>query len=76
MGVKDLWQLLGPVGRRVSVETLEGKILAIDASVWIVQFIKASCALPKYVYLFSNALAFQAMRDDEGKMAKNAHIIG
>lgn len=41
MGVKDLWQLLAPIGRRVSIETLEGKVLAIDASVWIVQFIKA-----------------------------------
>lgn len=41
MGVKDLWQLLSPVGRRVSIETLEGKILAIDASIWITQFIKA-----------------------------------
>ena len=40
MGVKDLWQLLAPIGRRISIETLEGKILAIDASVWIVQFIK------------------------------------
>jgi DNA excision repair protein ERCC-5 len=57
MGVKDLWQLLSPIGRRVSVESLEGKILAIDASIWITQFIKA-------------------MRDEEGKMMKNAHLIG
>lgn len=57
MGVKDLWQLLSPAGRRVSIETLEGKTLAIDASIWITQFIKA-------------------MRDEEGKMMKNAHIIG
>lgn len=57
MGVKDLWQLLAPIGRRVSVETLEGKTLAIDASIWITQFIKA-------------------MRDEEGKMMKNAHLIG
>lgn len=57
MGVKDLWQLLAPIGRRVSIETLEGKILAIDMSIWITQFIKA-------------------MRDDEGKMVRNAHIIG
>ena len=57
MGVKDLWQLLSPIGRRVSIETLEGKILAIDASIWITQFIKA-------------------MRDEEGKMMKNAHLIG
>jgi DNA excision repair protein ERCC-5 len=39
MGVRDLWQLLSPIGRRVSIETLEGKKLAIDASVWIIQFI-------------------------------------
>lgn len=57
MGVKDLWQLLSPIGRRVSIETLEGKTLAIDASIWITQFIKA-------------------MRDEDGKMMKNAHIIG
>lgn len=31
MGVKDLWQLVSPVGRRVSLESLEGKTLAIDA---------------------------------------------
>lgn len=55
--MKDLWQLLAPIGRRVSVETLEGKTLAIDMSIWMTQFIKA-------------------MRDDEGKMIKNAHIIG
>ena len=57
MGVKDLWQLLAPIGRRVSIETLEGKILAIDMSIWLTQFIKA-------------------MRDEDGKMVKNAHIIG
>jgi DNA excision repair protein ERCC-5 len=57
MGVKDLWQLLAPCGRRVSIETLAGKTLAIDASIWITQFVKA-------------------MRDESGKMIKNAHIIG
>lgn len=57
MGVKDLWQLLSPIGRRISIETLEGKTLAIDASVWIIQFIKA-------------------LRDENGNMQKNAHIIG
>ncbi|XP_038903932.1 DNA repair protein UVH3 isoform X2 [Benincasa hispida] len=41
MGVHGLWELLAPVGRRVSVETLAGKKLAIDASIWMVQFIKA-----------------------------------
>ena len=37
MGVKGLWELLAVAGRRVSVETLAGKTLAIDVSIWIVQ---------------------------------------
>lgn len=41
MGVQGLWDLVSPVGRRVSVETLAGKRLAIDASIWMIQFIKA-----------------------------------
>lgn len=41
MGVKGLWRLLLPIGRRISIETLEGKILAIDASIWIAQFLTA-----------------------------------
>lgn len=57
MGVKDLWQLLAPIGRRISIETMEGKALAIDMSIWINQFIKA-------------------MRDEEGNMVKNAHLLG
>ncbi|KAF9647971.1 PIN domain-like protein [Thelephora ganbajun] len=38
MGVKSLWKLLTPVGRPVLLETLEGKVLAIDSSIWIYQF--------------------------------------
>ena len=41
MGVKGLWRLLLPIGRRISIETLEGKILAVDASIWLTQFLKA-----------------------------------
>lgn len=41
MGVKGLWRLLLPIGRRISIETLEGKVLAIDASIWLTQFLKA-----------------------------------
>jgi DNA excision repair protein ERCC-5 len=41
MGVKGLWRLLLPIGRRISIETLEGQILAIDASIWMTQFLKA-----------------------------------
>lgn len=39
MGVKGLWRLLLPIGRRISIETLEGQILAIDASIWLTQFL-------------------------------------
>lgn len=41
MGVKRLWRLLLPIGRRVSLESLEGLILAVDASIWMTQFLKA-----------------------------------
>ncbi|KAH9942772.1 PIN domain-like protein [Amylocystis lapponica] len=38
MGVKSLWSLLDPVGRPVLLETMEGKSMAIDSSIWIYQF--------------------------------------
>ena len=41
MGVKNLWSLLEPTGRRVNIESLGGKRVAVDASIWLVQFIKA-----------------------------------
>jgi DNA excision repair protein ERCC-5 len=41
MGVKGLWRLLLPIGRRISIETLEGKVLAVDASIWLAQFLQA-----------------------------------
>lgn len=42
MGVRGLWQLLLPTGRRISIETLSGKVLAVDASIWLTQFLKAN----------------------------------
>ena len=41
MGVSRLWDLLAPCGRRVSLESLGRKRLAVDASIWLIQFIKA-----------------------------------
>lgn len=32
MGIKNLWQLLSPVGRSVSIETLAGKVRHGDES--------------------------------------------
>jgi len=41
MGVKGLWKLLKPVGYKLNLETLAGQRLAIDASIWLTQFVKA-----------------------------------
>ncbi|KAG0258040.1 DNA repair protein rad2 [Mortierella polycephala] len=40
MGVKGLWELLNPVARPIKLETLSNKQLAIDASIWLHQFLK------------------------------------
>ena len=57
MGVKQLWKLLLPVARRVDIATLSGKVVAVDASIWLIQFVKA-------------------MRDSNGEMIMNAHLLG
>ena len=57
MGVKQLWKLLLPVARRVDIATLSGKVVAVDASIWMIQFVKA-------------------MRDSNGEMIMNAHLLG
>ena len=41
MDVKGLWNLLEPTGRRVDMTALAGRRVAVDASIWLVQFIKA-----------------------------------
>ncbi|KAL8287077.1 hypothetical protein RQP46_004083 [Phenoliferia psychrophenolica] len=41
MGVTGLWKLVGPVARPIALESLAGKRLAIDASIWLYQFQKA-----------------------------------
>ena len=39
MGVKGLWKHLGPAGRKINITDLEGKTIAIDASIWAIQFL-------------------------------------
>ena len=39
MGVKGLWKHLGPAARKVNISDLEGKVIAIDASIWAIQFL-------------------------------------
>lgn len=41
MGINGLWKLLDPIGRRISIESLEHTTLAIDVSIWLTQFLKA-----------------------------------
>lgn len=41
MGVNSLWDILGPTARPVRLEALSRKHLAVDASIWIYQFLKA-----------------------------------
>ncbi|XP_031758816.1 flap endonuclease GEN homolog 1-like [Xenopus tropicalis] len=35
MGVTDLWSILGPVKKHVPLESLAGKTLAVDLSIWV-----------------------------------------
>lgn len=41
MGVTGLWQVVAPTARPTSLATLNRKRLAVDASIWIYQFLKA-----------------------------------
>lgn len=36
MGVKDLWNILSPLGERKPIFELQGKTVAIDMSCWVV----------------------------------------
>jgi DNA excision repair protein ERCC-5 len=42
MGVLGLWQLLNPTSRSVKIESLEGKKLAVDISIWLYQATKGT----------------------------------
>ncbi|KAJ9661119.1 DNA repair protein rad2 [Coniosporium apollinis] len=41
MGVTSLWTILHPTARPIKIDTLAHKRLAVDASIWIYQFLKA-----------------------------------
>ncbi|KAG7918228.1 hypothetical protein OGATHE_000989 [Ogataea polymorpha] len=41
MGVHGLWEIVGPTARPVRLEAMAKKRLAVDASIWIYQFLKA-----------------------------------
>lgn len=37
MGVSKLWELLLTIARPMGIDQLAGKVLAVDASIWIVK---------------------------------------
>ena len=39
MGVKNLWYLLTPTGKKIKIENLKGQKLAIDISIWVLRSI-------------------------------------
>jgi len=39
MGVQGLWDLVAPAGRKIKISTLEGKVLAIDVSIWLLRIL-------------------------------------
>ncbi|KAB8336811.1 hypothetical protein FH972_021120 [Carpinus fangiana] len=41
MGVTGLWTVVQPCARPIKIETLNKKRLAVDASIWVYQFLKA-----------------------------------
>ena len=38
MGVENLWLLLEPSGTKIRIDSLATRKLAVDASLWLVQF--------------------------------------
>ncbi len=39
MGVKGLWLLLTPSGKRIDIRALQGQRLAIDVSIWVIKLV-------------------------------------
>jgi DNA excision repair protein ERCC-5 len=56
MGVLGLWQLLNPTSRSIKLESLEGKILAIDISIWLHQAAKGSMSKNAHILMLYNRI--------------------
>ena len=68
MGVKNLWQVMLPIGRRIDVETLEGQILAGEyysfRSVCIVCFFLVWLASVSHSCMFLFVYSLLCVNDD------------
>ncbi len=47
MGVQGLWDLVAPAGRRIKINALEGKTLAVDVSIWLLRIIHGHITIGK-----------------------------
>ena len=76
MGVKDLWKLLEPAGTPVSLESLEGLILAVGKPLKFNRgaLIGKSTNLPSDVSIWLNQ-AVKGVRDRHGNPIDHAHLI-
>ena len=43
---KGFWDMLKPVGRMESLESLRGKVLAVDLSFWMIQLLSSVKGIP------------------------------
>jgi len=41
MGVEHLWELISPAGRKVPLDSLNDKRIAVDTSIWLTSFLQA-----------------------------------
>ena len=75
MGVKGLWKLLEPSGRRVSLDSLKGLILAVGEAIMHLTYQTAAltyCVLHADVSIWLN----QAIKSaGENWAASNAHLL-
>lgn len=69
MGVHKLWSLLEPSSKPVKLDSLNDQVLAVDASIWLYQFITAL----KHQKSKNNSGEFSL---EENNVFINAHLIG
>ncbi|KAL6931092.1 related to DNA repair protein RAD2 [Hanseniaspora guilliermondii] len=69
MGVHKLWTLLEPSSKPVKLDSLNDQVLAVDASIWLYQFITAL----KHQKTKNNNGEFSL---EENNVFVNAHLIG
>jgi hypothetical protein len=56
MGVLGLWQLLNPTSRPIKIESLEGRTLAVDISIWLYQATKGTSMRNGHISVLYNRI--------------------